>query len=166
MLSTKASNKLKPTKILMVCLGNICRSPVAEGVMRQVAHQYDLNVEIDSAGTAGYHIGEHPDPRSVRNAAKNKVDISQLRARKFSTEDFDRFDYIFAMDANNNENILNLAVSPVHAAKVRLLTDIKFPGEGIEVPDPYYGTERDFQSVFELCTAACEAIAIHLKQHA
>lgn len=151
------------TKILMVCLGNICRSPVAEGVMRQVATKHQLKVEVDSAGTASYHIGEHPDFRSIMNAAKNNLNISQLRARKFTVADFDRFDYIFVMDETNKENVLNIAQSASHESKVHYLTNFLFPDENIPVPDPYYGTEKDFQYVYDLCYKACEAIANHLK---
>lgn len=154
--------RVKTTKILMVCLGNICRSPVAEGVMRQVAAKHQLNVEVDSAGTAGYHIGEHPDPRSVRNAAKNNLDISQLRARRFQTSDFDAFDFIFVMDESNKENVLNMARNAAQEQKVNFLTQYLFPNENVPVPDPYYGTEKDFQYVYDLCNQACEAIAKHL----
>lgn len=143
------------TSILMVCLGNICRSPVAEGVLRHLSERRNINLRIDSAGTAGYHIGEAPDSRSQKNALKNGVNISNLRARKFSSEDFARFDYIFVMDENNLNDVLRMAKHENERNKVRLLMDLIYPNEMVPVPDPYYGNERDFQEVFELCSKAC-----------
>jgi protein-tyrosine phosphatase len=153
------------TKILMVCLGNICRSPVAEGVMRSVAQQHKIPVTVDSAGTSNYHIGEQPDKRSMANARKNGVDISSLRGRQFSIADFDTFDRIYVMDESNLKNVLALAKKEEHKQKVELLLNELHPGKNMPVPDPYYGTEKDFENVFQLVYQACEAIAGKLKQN-
>jgi protein-tyrosine phosphatase len=153
------------TKILMVCLGNICRSPVAEGVMRSVAQQHKIPITVDSAGTSNYHIGEQPDHRSVANARKNGVDISTLRGRQFSSADFDAFDHIYVMDESNLKNILALAKKEEHRQKVELLLNELYPGKNMPVPDPYYGTEKDFENVFQLVHQACEAIAGKLKKN-
>ncbi|AEK22957.1 low molecular weight protein-tyrosine-phosphatase [Capnocytophaga canimorsus] len=145
------------TKILMVCLGNICRSPLAEGVLRS-----KLNAElfeVDSAGTSNYHVGDAPDHRSVEVARKNGIDISNLRGRQFQTSDFEYFDYIFVMDESNYENVLKLAKTSQHREKVSLLLDVFDSEVKREVPDPYYGGKNDFQAVFTLIDGACNAIA-------
>ena len=141
-------------KLLFVCLGNICRSPLAEGIMLHLKTKHNLQVEIDSAGTANYHVNEAPDTRTVANAKNNGVDLSALRARQFNVSDFDRFDKIYAMDKNNFKNILALAKNETHKNKLHL-----FLRDGDEVPDPYYGTEADFESVFWLVYKNCECLA-------
>lgn len=141
----------------MVCLGNICRSPLAEGILRSKLDP-DL-FEIDSAGTADYHVGDAPDPRAIKVAAEMGIDISGLRGRQFSVTDFDRFDYIYTMDLSNQENVNRLAENEHHRKKNRLILNSLFPGENVEVPDPYYGTDRDFKQVFQLLDEACEKIA-------
>ena len=151
------------TKILMVCLGNICRSPLAEGIMRSKIDKYNLNAEVDSAGTAAFHVGEAPDIRSIREARRNQIDISKQSARKFQASDFHEFDMIYAMDTSNLENILKFANSPSDASKVKLLLEEIFPGEEREVPDPYYGEDEGFREVFQMIDQACEKIALHLK---
>jgi len=148
-----------PTKILMVCLGNICRSPVAEGVMQRKIEKYKLDAIVDSAGTAGYHIGEQPDERSMANARKHSIDISNLKARKFSDEDFKKFDLIYVMDANNYNDVLKLASSEYDKSKVDLLLNISMPQKNQAVPDPYYGNEDGFEKVFQLVDEACELLA-------
>ena len=145
-------------KILMVCLGNICRSPVAEGVLRHLSLNKNLALEIDSAGTAGYHIGEHPDKRSIQNAKKNGVDISKLKARKFSKADFDEFDRIFVMDESNYNNVISISNEKHHHQKVDFLLNQLFPNQNLPVPDPYYGNEKDFEEVFQLIYKACDKI--------
>ncbi len=145
-------------KFLFVCLGNICRSPVAEGIMLHLKKQHGLALEIDSAGTAGYHIGEAPDARTVANAKKNGVDLSSLRARQFSTSDFESFDVIYVMDKNNLKNVLNMANTEAQRQKVKLLLGHE------EVPDPYYGTEKDFEEVFHLVYNACNDLRLQLPQ--
>jgi protein-tyrosine phosphatase len=145
-------------KILMVCLGNICRSPVAEGVLRHLSVKKNLALDIDSAGTAGYHIGEQPDKRSIKNAKKNGVDISKLKARKFSIADFDEFDRIFVMDENNYKNVISISSEKHHHQKVDFLLNQLFPGKNLPVPDPYYGNENEFENVFQLIYKACDKL--------
>jgi protein-tyrosine phosphatase len=145
--------------ILFVCLGNICRSPLAEGIMLKLKEKYSLPLEIDSAGTAGYHIGEAPDPRTIANAKRNGIDLSPLRARQFQAEDFDKFDLILVMDKSNQKNVLSLAKTSAHKEKVSLLLNLSDPGKDIEVPDPYYGGEQGFENVFQMVYTACENLA-------
>ena len=140
-----------PVRILMVCLGNICRSPLAEGILDTMTGQ---GVFVDSAGTAGYHIGNPPDPRSVAVARKNGIDISSQRCRQFRTRDFDDFDYIFAMDRENLANLKRMARHERDRDKISLL--LQDSGSGImEVPDPYYGGKDGFDLVFEMIEQAC-----------
>ncbi|MCA6363676.1 MAG: low molecular weight phosphotyrosine protein phosphatase [Bacteroidetes bacterium] len=153
-------------RILMVCLGNICRSPLAEGVLRKKLEQGGLadRVEVDSAGTSNYHIGETPDKRSVANARRHDVDISSLRARQFTASDFEQFDEIFVMDAENLRNVLKLAHDETHRRKTGLLLNELSPGSNRAVPDPYFGGEEGFENVFQLVNDACEAIVNRLQQ--
>lgn len=143
------------TKVLMVCLGNICRSPLAEGIMKSKLTKDAF--QVDSAGTAGYHIGNAPDPRSIAVARKNGLDISNQKCRKFSVEDFDRFDYIFVMDTSNFENVVKLARNPEDMSKVSLIMDLVHPNENIEVPDPYYGGNSGFDYVYTMLDKACDS---------
>lgn len=142
-------------KILFVCLGNICRSPLAEGIMLHLKNRHHLNIYVDSAGTAGYHIDEAPDQRTIANARKNGVDLSMLRARQFSVDDFKIFDKILVMDKNNLRNVLALAGSESHKEKVSLFLHAVYNDPHMEVPDPYYGTDKDFEYVFQLLYKAC-----------
>ena len=139
----------------MVCLGNICRSPLAEGILRNKIP--NMNVTVDSAGTAGYHIGSKPDPRAIDIAKKNNIDISTLRARKFEHSDFINFDKIYVMDKNNFNDIIGLAENKKEASKVILITDIL--DSHSFVPDPYYGGLADFEKVFNLLDKICHKIA-------
>ncbi len=148
-------------KVIFVCLGNICRSPVAEGIMLHLNDKHNLNWTIDSAGTANYHVGEAPDRRTIANARRNGVDLSPLRARQFRTEDFKKFDRIFVMDKNNHSNVLKLANTLEEKNKVELLLNVLHPETDMEVPDPYYGGEEDFEHVFQLVWSACEKLAIN-----
>lgn len=145
----------------MVCLGNICRSPMADGWMRVKSERYDLNLEIDSAGTANYHVGEKPDPRMRKHALSYGVSLENLRARQFMVSDFDAFDIIFAMDQNNQTNILKLARNETDKQKVRLLLNELEKNSDSEVPDPYYGTDTDFKHVIELLDRATDAFLIN-----
>lgn len=147
----------------MVCLGNICRSPLAEGIMLKLIREQQLNIEVDSAGTAGYHIGECPDKRSTANAKKHGVDLSPLVARQFSAGDFDVFDKIYVMDHSNRKNVLALARNKADEAKVDLLLNELHPGEHREVPDPYFGGEQGFEDVFVMVEKACRRIAARYK---
>lgn len=144
-------------RILMVCLGNICRSPMADGWLRHRIAEYHLDMETDSAGTAGYHTGEKPDPRMRKWATHYGVSIDGLRARQFSVADFDRFDKIFVMDKQNRTNVLRLARNEEDRQKVSLYLNELYPGEDREVPDPYYGNDADFRHVIELLDAATNA---------
>ena len=141
----------------MVCLGNICRSPMADGWLRHRIAEQQLAIEVDSAGTADYHAGEQPDPRMRKWARTYGVDIDSLRARQFTVADFDRYDRIFVMDKSNLSNVLRLARTDEDRAKVALYLNELFPGEDREVPDPYYGNEQDFRHVIELLDTATSA---------
>lgn len=146
-------------KILVVCLGNICRSPVAEGILLHLKEQHQLeNLVIDSAGTSGYHIDEAPDKRTVHNALKHGIDLKPLRARQFTVSDFDTFDLILGMDESNIKNIKALSSNPEHHKKVKLFLDYLYPNENQIVPDPYYGTENDFEEVFQLVWNGSKAL--------
>lgn len=133
----------QPTRVLMVCLGNICRSPMAEGIMRHRATEAGIIIEVDSAGTAGYHVGEAPDRRAQQAMADQGMDISDLRGRQLKASDLDTFDHILVMDRSNLRNTLALARTDAQRSKVRLL----LPGAN-EVPDPYYGDMDSFRAVF------------------
>ena len=146
----------------MVCLGNICRSPVAEGVMKAKAKEYEIKVNIDSAGTSGWHDGAAPDERSLSNAAENGIDISKQKSRKVVLSDFEVFDVLYAMDESNYNNLLNMAPEKYHYKIKMILNEVNF-GENRSVPDPYYGNDG-FQLVFDLLDEACEKIAQNLKR--
>lgn len=145
-------------KILMVCLGNICRSPVAEGVLKHKANFYGLNIKVDSAGTSGFHNGENPDARSVAHAKTKGIDISNLVSRQFKVRDFDEFDVIYAMDKSNYFDILDLARNENDSKKVRLILNELHPGKNLAVPDPYYGGSDGFENVYNLLDGACDVI--------
>lgn len=144
------------TKVLMVCLGNICRSPLAEGILRSKVDSD--KVLVDSAGTAGYHIGNPPDKRSIAVARKYGLDISHQRCRKFSRLDFLEFDLIYVMDRSNFSDVAQLASNAQEAQKVKLLlSEVDLDLQ--EVPDPYYGGADGFENVYQMVDQACEAIA-------
>lgn len=144
------------TKILMVCLGNICRSPLAEGILE--SKLFLKNFKIDSAGTSNYHVGGPPDKRSVLIASKNGLDISNQRARQFVVEDFDRFDIIYVMDNSNYNNVIRNARNDTDKKKVILILNELFPNENLDVPDPYTGGEHGFKMVYEMLDQACDKI--------
>ena len=148
---------MKKTKILMVCLGNICRSPLAEGVLRSKLPADRF--EVDSAGTSDYHIGTPPDERSIASAKKHGIDISILRGRQFTVNDFANFDYIFVMDKFNYKNIIKMARKETELRKVHFLADALNGMTRHESPDPYYGEEKDFENVYNLINDSCEKIA-------
>ena len=139
----------------MVCLGNICRSPMAEGILRDKVQSAGLDIETDSAGTANYHVGEMPDERAVATMRTKGIDISDLRGRQFKAEDFAQFDRIFAMDQNNYSDILALAANTEDAQKVQLMLD-RSGGDPRSVPDPYYGGDEGFEEVHRMLDEACE----------
>ena len=144
------------SKILMVCLGNICRSPLAEGIMRSKLSE---DFTVDSAGTGGWHAGELPDKRSITTAKNRGLDITNQRARQFKVSDFDTFDYIYVMDNSNYKDVISLAPTEESKSKVRLILNEIFPNENVDVPDPYYGGDDGFENVFDMLDQACEAIA-------
>lgn len=148
------------TKILMVCLGNICRSPLAEGILRSKLDpdQY----KVDSAGTGSWHVGNPPDSRSIAIAKKKGLDISYLRGRQFSHQDFLNFDHIYVMDSSNLENVLRLAKTQEEIDKVAMILDSIFPEERVDVPDPYYGIDDGFNKVYEMLNESCDVIAHQL----
>ena len=152
----KTTTKEYLMKILMVCLGNICRSPLAEGIMQEKIERRQLTWQVDSAGTGGWHQGEKPDRRSIAVASKNGIDISRQRARQFLKGDFEHFDLILAMDKSNYEDLLRLAPDPDARSKVRLLLDAAY-GQSLEVADPYYD-ENAFEPTFRLLDEACDKI--------
>jgi protein-tyrosine phosphatase len=151
-------------KILMVCLGNICRSPMAEGILRKKAEIGKLNLTVDSAGTGDWHVGEHPDKRAVQTSHKFGVDISKLIARQFSETDFDDFDRIYVMDRSNFYAVIDLARTEEDKLKVELLLNADEPDSNREVPDPYYGAGDGFEKVFKMMDKACDAIIEEIKK--
>lgn len=142
--------------VLAVCLGNICRSPIAEGILARLANNANLDWKVDSAGTSGWHDGEPADSRSIAIAKERGIDIGYQRSRKFIVEDFDRFDLILVMDSSNYQNVINLARNEVDKSKVKILLNYSFPGQNRAVPDPYY--EGGFGHVYDLIEGACEQI--------
>lgn len=147
-------------KVLMVCLGNICRSPLAEGILQSKINS-DI-IFVDSAGTGAYHIGNLPDKRSIEVASKYGIDITSQRARKFMVKDFDAFDFIYVMDESNYQNILMLARNAADENKVKLILNEAHPNKNISVPDPYYGGNQGFENVYKMLDEACEIIASKL----
>lgn len=154
-------------KVLFVCMGNICRSPTAEGVFRRLVVQARLDhlIQIDSAGTHAYHLGNPPDVRSQRAAHARGIDISRLRARRIEQADFDRFDHILVMDAQNYIDVVALSPSARHREKVQLLLDFAHHVEEREVPDPYYGGTHGFDLVLDLIEDAAHGLLNHLRQN-
>ena len=143
-------------KILMVCLGNICRSPLAEGILKKKIQ--DKDIFVDSAGTASYHIGKKPDKRSIDIAKLYNIDISNQRARQFSVLDFDNFDKIYVMDTHNYASIISLSRNQSDRDKVDLILNEINPKSFNSVPDPYYGEGDGFQKVYNMLDEACDNI--------
>lgn len=146
------------TKILFVCLGNICRSPMAEGIFRDKAETLGLTIEFDSCGTGSWHVGESPDKRAQSCMVDMGSDISDLRARQFSVEDFKRFDRIYVMDESNLNDVLALAETDEDRGKVEMVLNSIYPGKDASVPDPYFGGDRGFVQVFDMLSASAEKI--------
>jgi len=143
-------------KILMVCLGNICRSPLAEGILWSKGKH--LNLKVDSAGTAAYHVGKQADIRSIDIAEKYDIDLKKQRARQFSRADFDEFDVIYAMDTNNYAHLISLASCETERNKIIMILNEINPNSYQSVPDPYYGGKNGFQEVYNMLDKACEKI--------
>jgi protein-tyrosine phosphatase len=147
-------------KILMVCLGNICRSPLAEGIL--ASKLPEKKFIVDSAGTGDWHVGHAPDKRSIAVAKKHKINIENQKGRQFSPADFDTFDYIYVMDSSNYDNVMALAKNQQQKAKVKMILNELFPNENVDVPDPYYGLPSGFDQVYNMLDEVCEVIAKQL----
>lgn len=159
MLKSLFLGSMGKKKILFVCLGNICRSPLAEAIFKHKLKQRGIedHFEVDSCGTANYHIGDSPDSRSVANARKNGVIIDHI-GRQLQAEDLDYFDLILAMDKSNLSNIFRLQTEEAHLEKIKLMREYDPHQNGEEVPDPYYGGEKGFQMVFEILERSSDAL--------
>jgi protein-tyrosine phosphatase len=145
-------------KILMVCLGNICRSPLAEGILKDKVAKAELDWTVESAGTNGYHVGEAPHPLSQKVARMNGIEICDQRARRFVPEDFDRYDKIYALAGDVMHDIRRIARSKFDASKVDLLMNEAYPGRNLDVPDPWYGPEPGYHDVYKMIDAVCDRI--------
>ncbi|WP_026837916.1 low molecular weight protein-tyrosine-phosphatase [Gillisia sp. JM1] len=150
------------TNVLMVCLGNICRSPLAEGILKSKTDPE--KVYVDSAGTGDYHIGDLPDTRSIAIAKKHKLDITSQKGRQFGVQDFDQFHHIYVMDTFNYADVIALARNEEDKKKVKLILDEIFPGENVDVPDPYQGLAEGFKNVYKMLDEACGIIANKLEE--
>ena len=152
-------------RVLMVCMGNICRSPTAEGVLRAKLGKVglDRHVEVDSAGTHGYHAGEPPDRRAQKHAASRGYDLSKMRARRVVAADFERFDWVLAMDADNLERLRQLRPEGAPARLGLLMEHARRHADVREVPDPYYGPPAGFERVLDLVEDACEGLLLRLR---
>lgn len=149
----------------MVCLGNICRSPMADGLLRKKVSDHNLAIEVDSAGTGDWHVGQAPDERMRATAKSNGLSIDELRGRQFTKDDYDRFDRIYVMDQSNYENVLRLARNDEDITKVDLFLNLTHPGENMEVPDPYFGGDEGFQHVFNLIDEATDQLIKEFKSN-
>jgi protein-tyrosine phosphatase len=145
-------------KILMVCLGNICRSPLAEGILQHKAFEAGLTWSVESAGTDSYHTGEPPHPLSQKVAKLNGIDISNQRARRFVAEDFEVYDKIYALAGDVLSDIRRIAKKKMDETKVDLLMNELYPGINMDVPDPYYGAEPGYHEVYRMINKVCDAI--------
>lgn len=153
-----------PIKVLMVCLGNICRSPLAEGILASKLPEDKFFV--DSAGTGSWHVGHCPDKRSIEVARKNGIKIDAQKGRQIKSADFDEFDYIYVMDSSNFRDVVQLAKTPEHKKKVRMILNELFPDENVDVPDPYYGAINGFDNVYQMLDEVTDIIADQLlKKH-
>jgi protein-tyrosine phosphatase len=148
-------------KVLMICLGNICRSPLAEGVLKNKIKERQLDWLVDSAGTGGWHAGDLPDHRSIAVARKHGIDLTDQRARQFQKQDLEQFDLILTMDKSNYRDIQRFAKNDEQRAKIHLIMNFSRPNSDFEVPDPYY--DNRFQLVYDLLDEACEAIVVDNK---
>ena len=146
-----------PIKILMVCLGNICRSPIAEGLLSSKLPKDTFIVA--SCGTGNWHIGKQPDLRSIAVTKKYGLDISTQKCRQIETGDFDTFDYIYVMDGSNYSDVVALSQNDSQKNKVKLILNELFPNENMDVPDPYFGLENGFELVYKMLDETCEIIA-------
>ncbi len=150
-------------KILMVCLGNICRSPMAEGIMQEKIEKYNLDAEVDSAGFESFHTGDAPDFRAIKVMKKHGIDISRQKSRIFRASDFEDFDRIYVMDSGNFNDVKSVALKSNHIDKVDFILNISDPGSNKAVPDPYYGGDLGFKQTYQLLDTAIELLAAELK---
>lgn len=150
-------------KILMICLGNICRSPMAEGIMKAKIKEHKLKWKVDSAGTSSWHAGDKPDKRAIATSKANGVDISDQRSRAFTPSDFSEFNVIFVMDESNQRDIVEMALTERQGKRVKLLLEYA-EMDMKSVPDPFYGEEKGFQATFDLLNEACEKALLKLKE--
>ena len=150
-------------RILMVCIGNICRSPMADGLLRRKVKDNDLNVYVDSAGTANYHIDSAPDKRMIETAKTRGTNIEDLRGRQFSRKDFQDFDLIYVMDDSNLSNVVSMTNVENEQQKVRLILEELYPTQLMQVPDPYYGSMQDFMDVYDLLDKVTDVIIEKIK---
>ena len=150
-------------KILMVCLGNICRSPLADGLLRQKVQENGLGVFVDSCGTSSYHVGQLPDVRMMAKAKEHGYDLSDLKARQFIKADFKDFDVIYVMDTSNFNNVIKLADSEADRSKVKFFLNELYPAQNMAVPDPYFGGEQGFEDVFKLVDETTDMIIERIK---
>ena len=158
---------MMPLRLCFVCLGNICRSPTAHGIMDDLVSKNGLNdkIRVFSAGTAAYHVGEKADPRSRQTAQSHNVPLHS-RAEHFNAKDFARFDYVLAMDRSNLEDLQSLTPSPEAHKKTHLFRDFDPTSpKNSDVPDPYYGGPQGFEMVFQICQKGCEGLLNHLQKH-
>lgn len=151
-------------KILMVCLGNICRSPLAEGILKEEFRKSAIQATVESAGFEPFHTGDHADPRAIDVARKHGIDITNHRARLFKTADFDTFDRIFVMDDTNFSDIHSVARNDQDMKKVDYILNVLSPGTNSELADPYYGSISGFEEVFCMLEKACHALAENISQ--
>ncbi len=150
-------------KVVMVCLGNICRSPLAEGILEKKINENGLDVSVDSAATSDYHVGDKPDPRSISKAAEYGIDITAQRGRQIQKSDFQEFDRIFVMDTSNYSNTVALTNKIEEIDKVEMILNLITPSSNQSVPDPYFGGEDGFENAYRLLDAACDVIIKQLK---
>ena len=150
-------------RILFVCLGNICRSPMAEGILRHKAEKYGLKLKIDSVGTGSWHAGENPDKRATKTAKDRGIDISKLIARQITEDDFENFDMIYVADAEVYDGVVDLALNREHKLKVDYIMNLVHPDLNMPVPDPYFGGIDGFEKVFDMLDKACETIILKVK---
>jgi protein-tyrosine phosphatase len=143
---------------MMVCLGNICRSPMAQGILENKIKENNLEIEVESAGTANYHVGDPPDNRAAIKMKNEGIDISAYKGRQFSETDFDEFDLIFAMDEYNFRDVMQLTRTDEDGEKVELILNRIYPKKDMSVPDPYYGGDEGFNNVYNLLDKACDKI--------
>jgi protein-tyrosine phosphatase len=158
---------MKKVKVLFVCLGNICRSPLAEAIFKHKISERGLShlIEADSCGTANYHVGHSPDPRTIANALKNGISIDHS-GQQLCVRHIEEYDFIIAMDKSNHQNILKLDTNGVHSKKISLMRSYDLECDDESVPDPYYGGERDFQRVFEIVDRSVDSfISFMEKEH-